>query len=169
MHKSDLLETEYDQVAYAVQDNEVKIEAVERVSIALPVRELSAQYDELKRKNESLAAEVATLGEYKSKYEAVQLAEEKQRHEAEVASIRKMVESCGCFTEDEIKELEPQIEQEKRLEIQAKIGLRLMESMNSPAEMSSVQEGSMLPKASLEKESPIVFTANDVSRWLNGN
>lgn len=165
MHGEHMLETEFDQVSYTVENDEVKISAIERVKIALPVRELSQKYDELTEKTAHLEAEVSTLAEYKTKYEAVEQAEKKKQHDAEANALRVMIEESACFTPEEISGMEPMIDNLQKLEIQAKIGERLMSQKKQKVEVSEHSNSEELPKSTLETE---VSTngSDEFRRWL---
>lgn len=165
MHGNDMLETEFDQVSYKVENDDVVIESVERVKIALPVRELSEKYNSLTQKVEELQGEVNTLSEYKTKYEEVEKAEKQKQHDAEVQELRAMIEKCACFTPEEISGMEPMIDNLQKLEIQAKIGERLMAQMEQKTEVSEVEETEETPKSTLETE---VSTngSDEFRRWL---
>lgn len=169
MHHSDMLEAEYDQVTYSVNADAVVIDSIERVSIALPVRELSQQYVALKQQNEELSTSVATLTKYKEQYEAMEQAEAKKQHDAEVAALRTLVEESNCFTAEEISDMQSMIDNAQKLEIQAKIGERLMQQRKATPETSAAeQQPEAMPKAGLEQEH--VPEAEDkvsgLRRWL---
>lgn len=165
MHGNDMLETEFDQVSYTVENDTVQIDSIERVKIALPVRELSQRYDELVKKNEELTGEVSTLNEYKTKYEAIEQAEAKKKHDAEAQALRTMIEESSCFTPEEISGMQPMIDNLQKLEIQAKIGERLMSQMKQKVEVSTEKETKEAPKSTLETEVSI-DGSNEVRRWL---
>lgn len=166
VHHGNMLESEYDQVSYSVESDDVNIASVERVSIALPVRELSQQYSELKRQNEELSDSVVTLTEYKTKYEAIEQAERQKQHDKEVASLKTLVEESGCFTQEEIVALQPMIDGLQKLEIQAKIGERLLAQRKVTIESAQVEQPTIVPRAMLEKGSS-ANKADEVRHWLH--
>lgn len=169
MHGNDMLETEFDQVSYTVENDEVQINSIERVKITLPVRELSQRYDELVKKNEELTGEVSTLKEYKTKYEAIEQAEAKKQHDADVQALRTMIEESSCFTPEEISGMQPMIDNLQKLEIQAKIGERLMQQRKTAVESSAVEKSiEPLPKAGLEQVTAPTERdrANTMRNWL---
>lgn len=170
MHGEDMRETEFDEVEYTVDDNAVNVVSTTRVAIELPVREMSQQYTQMKQQNADLSAANEALAEYKEKYEAVEQAEAARKHEAEVRELRHLVEESACFTPDEISGLEPMIENVQKLEIQAKIGERLMAQRKSAVEASAAEPSvESLPKAGLEQTSAPTDKdrANCVRSWLN--
>lgn len=165
MHGNDMLETEFDQVSYAVENDEVQINSIERVKISLPVRELSQKYDELVKKNKELSGEVSALSEYKTKYEAIEQAEAKKQHDAEAQALRTMIEESSCFTPEEISGMQSMIDNLQKLEIQAKIGERLMSQKKQQVETSEAQKSEETPKSTLETEVS-VNGSNEFRRWL---
>lgn len=170
IHSEDMLEAEFDEVEYTVEGNAVNITSTTRISIELPVRELSQQYVQVKQQNADLSAANEALVGYKTKYEAVEQAEAARKHEAEVQELRQLVEESACFTSEEISGLEPMIENVQKLEIQAKIGERLLAQRKSAVEASAAESPvESLPKAGLEQTSAPTDKdrANCVRSWLN--
>ena len=165
MRGEGMLETEFDQVNYTVENDEVKIASIERIKIALPVRELSQKYDELSEKNGQLEATVSTLTEYKVKYEAIERAERQKQHDAEAQALRTMIEQSACFTPEEISGMQPMIDNLQKLEIQAKIGERLMNQKMQQTEVSEAKKQEEAPKSNLETEVS-VSGSSEVRRWL---
>lgn len=166
MHHDELLETQFEQVHYSVENDELRIDSVETVQLALPVRELSQQYSELSQKNQELSDEVATLTEYKTKYEQYKNEEAQKQHDAEAAALRTMIEESSCFTPEEISGMQPMIDNLQKLEIQAKIGARLMERQKQQTEVSENKNDIETPKSTLETEISTTNGSDEVRRWL---
>lgn len=149
-HSYRMLETQFKQVSYTVEGDEVKLGEVTDVQIALSVRELDQALSEAKAQTDKLAKEVSELQEYKTKYEASEAAEREAKHKQEVASLRELANKAGCFDETELSAMEELFENVKVLEVKAAIADKKMATEGVKVDVSSETAKVEQPKANLE-------------------
>lgn len=159
MHSYEMLDTEFVQVSYNIENDDLIITEEVNVKIALPVRELSQKYQAVSQKVEDLTNEVSELSKCKEKLDAIEAAEQKEKHDKEVAELRKYAVESECFTDNEIAEMQSMFEEVKTLEVKVMVCDRMM--AKKAVEVSAVEETAPeAPKTNLEEDAPIDYVAS---------
>lgn len=158
-------ETEFTQVTYTVQDNEVTITGEETVRIALPIRELSQKYTEVSEKVKNLEDEVEELGKCKKRLAEIEDKEKEAKHNKEVAELRQYAIDAGCFTDEEIAGMQELFDNVSTLEVKAAVSDRLLAKRSQKTVEVSTDNA---PRTNLEQEmdAPIDYVAS-VRNFLN--
>ena len=158
-------ETEFTQIAYTVQDNEVTITGEETVRIALPIRELSQKYTEVSEKAKNLTDEVEELSKCKKRLAEIEDKEKEAKHNKEVAELRQYAIDAGCFTDEEIAGMQELFDNVSTLEVKAAVSDRLLAKRSQKTVEVSTDNA---PRTNLEQEmeAPIDYVAS-VRNFLN--
>ena len=164
-HKWNSLETQFTQVYYEVEGNDVRLVRTEDMQLELPVNQLQTEYVAQKQENVEMKAQVAELSEYKEKFEAAEAEKAEAERLVKVNALKKMAEDSGCFTAEELSEqsMVDLFDGLKELEVKALIADKLMSKPVPHVESAEVQ-----PSHNLADTEEVTIDRISVMRhWLS--
>ena len=97
-------ELDFNQIAYKVTEDNVDIISSEPITLVASPREMNMMISQKDATINSLNQQVAELSEYKAKFEAVEAANAKAKHEQEIAELTKYARDAKCFSEADFVE-----------------------------------------------------------------
>lgn len=161
--KWDMLETQFKQVEYTVNGNDVAVTGVHDVELEVPLFDLVETYAAQKEELSQAKQLIAELNEYKTKYEAAEQQKAEAEHAEKVSALKKFAEDSGLFTEEELagQEIAEMIENLHETDLKALMADKMLAAKK--VEVASVNE--VAPKRNLENDET-VDRAKAMKRWL---